>query len=90
MNWEEPTRKFSSIGSDWNEYRETSQGRADTGDHVPITPDSNPYSSASSLSFMARSRYFDDAVAINEEKARSYPEGDADRTTEDDIQLLRL
>lgn len=39
---------------------------------------------------MARSRYFDDAVAINEEQARSYPEGDADGPTEDDIQLLRL
>jgi hypothetical protein len=39
---------------------------------------------------MARSRYFDHAVAINEEQARSYPEGDADGPTEDDIQLLRL
>ncbi|CAI7627314.1 unnamed protein product [Penicillium glandicola] len=39
---------------------------------------------------MARSRYFDDAVEINEDQARSYPEGDADGPTEDDIQLLRL
>ncbi|KAJ5511582.1 hypothetical protein N7453_003685 [Penicillium expansum] len=90
VNWEEPTSKFSPIGSDRNECRETSQGRAGTGDHAPIIPDSNPYSSASSLSFMARSRYFDHAVAINEEQARSYPEGDADGPTEDDIQLLRL
>jgi hypothetical protein len=39
---------------------------------------------------MARSRYFDDTVAINEDQARSYPTGDADGPTEDDIQLLRL
>ncbi|KAJ6143919.1 hypothetical protein N7471_003372 [Penicillium samsonianum] len=101
-NWEEPTTTFSPIGSarslctsseydqDRNQCRDTSQGRASTADHPPITPDSNPYSTASTLSFMARSRYFDDAVAINEEQARSYPEGDADGPTEDDIQLLRL
>ncbi|KAJ6072072.1 hypothetical protein N7499_010086 [Penicillium canescens] len=51
---------------------------------------SNPYSSAPIPSFMARSRYFDDTVAINEDQARSYPTGEADGPTEDDIQLLRL
>lgn len=51
---------------------------------------SNPYSSAPSQSFMARSRYFEDTVTINEDQARSYPIGDADGPTEDDIQILRL
>ncbi|KAJ5950258.1 uncharacterized protein N7479_008671 [Penicillium vulpinum] len=99
VNWDE-TSSFRPIGSarapstsseydqDRHQCRDASQDRAGTGDI--FTPDSNPYSSASTLSFMARSRYFDDAVAINEEQARSYPEGDADGPTEDDIQLLRL
>ena len=39
---------------------------------------------------MARSRYFDDTLIINEDQARSYPVGDADGPTEDDHQLLRL
>jgi hypothetical protein len=51
---------------------------------------SNPYSSVSSLSFMARSRYFEDTVVINEDQARSYPMGEADGPSADDIQLLRL
>ncbi|KAJ5103550.1 hypothetical protein N7532_004079 [Penicillium argentinense] len=51
---------------------------------------SNPYSSVSSLSFLARSRYFDDAMVINEDQARSYSTADADGPTEDDIQLLQL
>lgn len=42
------------------------------------------------MSFMARSRYFDDTLIINEDQARSYPIGDADGPTEDDHQLLRL
>lgn len=50
----------------------------------------NPYVSATSLTFMARSRYFDDTLIINEDQARSYPVGDADGPTEDDHQLLRL
>ncbi|KAJ5360854.1 Transcription factor [Penicillium concentricum] len=99
VSWDEPN-SFGPIGSarspcpsseyeqDRNQCRDTSQDRAGTGEI--ITPESNPYSSASTLSFMARSRYFDDAVSINEEQARSYPEGDADGPTEDDIQLLRL
>ncbi|KAJ5561509.1 hypothetical protein N7461_000270 [Penicillium sp. DV-2018c] len=76
---------------DGNRYRDSIQDGAGTGDHAAtISPNSNPYSAASTLSFMARSRYFDDAVAINEDQARSYPTGDADGPTEDDIQLLRL
>jgi hypothetical protein len=51
---------------------------------------SNPYSSASSLSFMARSRYFEDTVVINEDQAGSYPMGEADGPSDDDIQILRL
>ncbi|CAI7610220.1 unnamed protein product [Penicillium pancosmium] len=50
----------------------------------------NPYLSAPIMSFMARSRYFDDTLIINEDQARSYPIGDADGPTEDDHQLLRL
>lgn len=50
----------------------------------------NPYSWAPSVSSMARSRYFDDTLIINEDQARSYPIGDADEPTEDDHHLLRL
>lgn len=39
---------------------------------------------------MARSRYFEDTVVINEDQAGSYPTGDADGPNEDDIQILRL
>lgn len=54
------------------------------------TRSENPYLSAPIMSFMARSRYFDDTLIINEDQARSYPIGDADGPTEDDHQLLRL
>jgi hypothetical protein len=54
------------------------------------TASANPYLSAPIQSFMARSRYFDDTLIINEDQARSYPIGDADGPTEDDHQLLRL
>ncbi|KAJ5240067.1 hypothetical protein N7468_004686 [Penicillium chermesinum] len=57
-------------------------------DEQPCTM--NPYSSESGRSFMARSRYFEDTVVINEDQARSHPIGDAGGPTEDDIQLLRL
>ncbi|KAJ5749259.1 uncharacterized protein N7511_010955 [Penicillium nucicola] len=86
---------------DQNQHREGSQSSiAGTRDALP-TPewsrasgpprtDSNPYSSAPIPSFMARSRYFDDTVAINEDQARSYPTGEADGPTEDDIHILQL
>lgn len=54
------------------------------------TASENPYLSAPTLSSMARSRYFDDTLIINEDQARSYPIGDADGPTEDDHQLLRV
>ncbi|KAJ5793925.1 Transcription factor [Penicillium paradoxum] len=101
--WGEGPNNFSPTGTvrspltspddhqDQSQGRDISQERAGTVDHAAaITPDSNPYSSAPTLSFMARSRYFEDTVAINEDQARSYPEGGADGPTEDDLQLLRL
>ncbi|KAJ5092907.1 hypothetical protein N7456_008768 [Penicillium angulare] len=63
---------------------------SDSPSTTDISRSSNPYSSASSLSFMARSRYFEDSVVINEDQARSYPIGGSDGPTEDDIQILRL
>ncbi|KAJ5135245.1 uncharacterized protein N7515_004523 [Penicillium bovifimosum] len=103
VTWDEATNNISpteTTGSslvgtdrdqDRNRRRNSSQDGAGARDHAAaISPSSNPYSAASALSFMARSRYFDDSVAINEDQARSYPTGDADGPTEDDIQLLRL
>ncbi|KAJ5266912.1 hypothetical protein N7478_009720 [Penicillium angulare] len=63
---------------------------SDSPSNTDISRSSNPYSSASSLSFMARSRYFEDSVVINEDQARSYPIGESDGPTDDDIQILRL
>lgn len=71
------TRDYGTNSPEWTRAQESSQA-------------SNPYTSATSLSFMARSRYFEDTVVINEDQARSYPIGDADGPTEDDIQILRL
>ncbi|KAJ5692909.1 hypothetical protein N7462_002332 [Penicillium macrosclerotiorum] len=73
----EQDETYVSVSREWSRLAEGSRS-------------SNPYASSRSLSFMARSRYFEDTVVINEDQARSYPIGDADGPSEDDLQLLRL
>ncbi|KAJ5625714.1 hypothetical protein N7510_002023 [Penicillium lagena] len=101
MTWTEPGQTSTPIETGRNSFGSPSEPNSTNGGYsLPSAEwtknndaprsDSNPYSSAPSSSFMARSRYFEDTVVINEDQARSYPTGDADGPTEDDIQLLRL